>query len=122
MGRHAASFDYLKNCVAQSPSTGLFSKQTGELAAWAMTLETGCAGNMQVDNKYQGSDFGKLVSGMQANKIGKELGYDVIGHIAHYNKLSFHLTTKMDFQWMGNTSWIGVRQKPFPKLVPLWGI
>lgn len=120
--RYSRSYDYLSNCIAQSPSTGLFNKETGELVSWSITLETGAAGHLYVDEQYRGKGFGEIVLASHTNKVGKELGYGMAGHIVHYNKTSFRVTKRMGCRWIDNNSWIGVRPKPIPKLVSIWGI
>lgn len=84
-------------------------------------LETGALGNLQVDENYYRRGFGELVYQAQLLKMGSEMKREIVAHIAHQNAASFHLSTKIGFEWIDNNSWIGFRQKEYPKLIPLWG-
>lgn len=119
--RFSRSHEYIANCIAENPSTGMFT-ESGELVAWCIMLETGAAGNLYVDEKYRKKGLGEIVTATQMNKVGKQLGYDTVGHVVHYNKISLSMSMKMGYEWIDNNSWIGVRPKPPPKLVPVWGI
>lgn len=87
-------------------------------------LETGAAGHFFVDEKYRNrkKGFAEAVSYVQRLKMRKHLGYDIVAHVVHQNNISFHFATKKDkAQWIENNSWIQIRQKEPPKVVPLWG-
>lgn len=120
--RYSRSQDFLSNCIAQNPSTGLFNKKTGELVAHVMMFETGTAGNLFVEEKYRRKGFGEAVTSVQHLKMRRQLGCDIIGHIAHQNNASFQLFNKIyKGQWIDNNSWIGILPKEPQKVVPLWG-
>lgn len=84
-------------------------------------LETGAIGNLQVDEKYHRQGIGGLVALVQIAKVGKTLGREIVGHFAHQNEKSIKLADKNGNQWIDNYSWIGVKRRELPKLVPLWG-
>lgn len=118
--RYSGSYDFISNCVAQNPSSGLFNKDTGELVAWVLMLETGAGGHLFIDNKFRRKNFAKLLTFAQRIKI-KKLQNDVVGFIAHQNKTSQQLSESVGNQRLDNVSWIGIRPKP-PRIdVPLWG-
>lgn len=118
--RHSRSHDFLLNCITQNPSTGLFSKETGELVAWVIMHETGAGGNFLVIDKYRRNGLGLVVAIAQGAKIRK-LGYDRIGFISHQNKASLELFKNFGSQFIGNVSWIGIRPKQHSNVVALWG-
>jgi GNAT superfamily N-acetyltransferase len=118
--KSSRSFEFLSTLINENPSTGLFSNENGELAAWCLMLETGGMGNLQVDEKYYRKGFGEATYMKQALKLGKELGIELHGHIAHQNSISLKMSTKVGFEWIDSNSWIGVRQKEKLKFIPLW--
>lgn len=83
-------------------------------------LETGSAGGLLVVDKYRRNGFGEVITAKQFGKI-KELGYDYTAHVAHQNNASMQLAKRIGGQWIDNNSWIGIRPKKPPQIVPLWG-
>jgi len=120
--KSATSEKFLSNCIEQNPSTGIFSRETGELIAWCLMLETGCMGHLKVDKKYEGKNFGSIAYFAQIVKMVKDLNLDPIGYTVHQNSRSFSLgTTKWFQQWIANYTFVGVRRKDPSRQVPLWG-
>lgn len=105
--RDSTSYDYLSNCVAHNPSTGLFNKENGELVAWNVQHETGAAGTLEVIEKYRRKGFGELVTLKQGEKMGK----DITGYVSHSNTASINLMTTNGVQWVGNAIYLRVQPK-----------
>ncbi|KAG4068589.1 hypothetical protein HA402_004930 [Bradysia odoriphaga] len=118
--RFSDSYKFLSNCVAQNPSTGLFNKDTNELVAWQIMLETGAAGHLFIDNKFRRKGFATIVTLAQRIKV-KKLRNDTVGFVAHQNKASQQLVKTVGNQWLSNVSFIGICPKPSRIDVPLWG-
>lgn len=85
-------------------------------------LENGALGNLQVDENYYRRGFGELTQLAQMLKMSKEWKRELHCYIVHQNTKSFHLSTKLGGEWIDNLSWIGIKQRPMPSLIPLWAL
>jgi len=102
--------EYVSNCIAQNPSTGLFEKNTGKLVAWTTLHETGASGNVVVDEKYRRQGFAELVVLVQNAKI-KKAGYASCGHSIVDNYGMQQLLTNLGSKIVDNHVLITVRRK-----------
>lgn len=121
VAQYSRSRDLISNCISHNPSVGLFEKETGELVAWTFMYDTGVSGGLGVLDKYRRKGFGEAVTAVLFNKMRKVIGNDIAAHVVHQNKASLELVKRFNAQWIGNNSWIGIRPKQPPKIVPLWG-
>lgn len=120
--KYSRSHDFLSNCIAHNPSVGLFNKDTGELVAWTLMLETGASGSLVVLEKFRRKGFGESVTAELFRKMRKVIGKDITGHVGHQNMPSLELVKRFKGkQWIDNNSWIGIRPQQPLKIVPLWG-
>ncbi|XP_037710993.1 uncharacterized protein LOC119548003 [Drosophila subpulchrella] len=103
--RHSGSLFFIERQIRMCVSAGLYREDTNELVAWCIRLQGGYLGALQVKDSYKRRGFGSVVTREISYRLAAQ-GHDVMGLVAHSNKPSSGMASKLGSQIIDQCLWL----------------
>ncbi|KAM8716710.1 hypothetical protein ACLKA7_003562 [Drosophila subpalustris] len=75
--RHPGSLRLIQMLIEHNSNVGLYLKETGQLCAWCLRLQSGFLGALEVLQSHQRRGLGAIVAAAISQRIANELNHDV---------------------------------------------